>query len=189
MTTVLRGGLYHRIADPDWDDPLDGSYSARHGGRWNPQGSFAVCYLNRDLATAKANGRHLLEKRLEGMPFTADDIDPEELPVLIDTTVDEENFIDVVTDVGCIDVGLPTTYPVDPNGDRVPWSVCQPIGAAARDAGQRGIACRSAAETAPRDGEMLAWFQRDRRLEVERRRHFDEWYGPLDWPDGTTGTA
>ncbi|MGA3221983.1 MAG: RES family NAD+ phosphorylase [Acidimicrobiales bacterium] len=184
MTTILRGGLYHRVADPDWDDPLDGSYSARFGGRWNPPGSFAVCYLNRDVETAKANARHLLERRLADLPFTADDIDPEELPVLIDTAVDEDEFLDVVTGEGCVAVGLPPTYPLDVGGKTVPWAVCQPIGMDQWEAGRPGVACRSAAETAPPEGEELAWFKRDRRLEVERRRTFDEWYGTIDWPEG-----
>lgn len=182
MTSVVRGGTYFRIADPDWDDPLDGAYSARFGGRWNPPGSFAVCYLNRDLSTARANARHLLERRLEGLPITVDDIDPDELPVLIDAVIEEEGFLDIVTDDGCLAVGLPATYPVDATGTGLPWTLCQPIGVSAWDQGQPGIACRSAAETAPPDGEELAWFQRARRLAVERRRTFDDWYGEIDWP-------
>ncbi|MDA8185155.1 MAG: RES family NAD+ phosphorylase [Actinomycetota bacterium] len=184
MTTILRGGLYHRVADPDWDDPLDGSYSARFGGRWNPPGSFAVCYLNRDLETSKANARHLLERRLADMPFTADDIDPEELPVLVDTAVDEDKFVDVVTDEGCVAAGLPSTYPLDVAGKTVPRTVCQPIGMDEWEAGRPGVAYRSAAQTAPSEGEELAWFQRDRRLKVGRRRTFAEWYGRIDWPGG-----
>jgi hypothetical protein len=170
------------VADPDWDEPLDGSYSARFGGRWNPPGSFPVCYLNRDLPTARANARHLLESRLAGLPFGVDDIDPEELPVLIDTDVANDDFVDVTTDHGCVTVGLPPTYPVDSSGAPIPWEVCQPIGRAAWDGGEPGVACRSAAETAPADGEELAWFQLDHLLEAAQRRAFLEWYGPIDWP-------
>jgi len=45
MRTVERGGPYLRVADPGWEDPLDGSYAANRGGRWNPPESFAVVYL------------------------------------------------------------------------------------------------------------------------------------------------
>jgi RES domain len=182
VIVVRRGGRYLRVADPDWDEPLDGSYSARFGGRWNPPGSFAVCYLNRDLPTARANARHLLERRLTGLPFAVDDIDPDELPVLIGTDVDQSEFVDVVTDDGCGGAGLPHTYPHDDKGEVVSWAVCQAIGDTAWGDGRPGIACRSAAETAPADGEELAWFQRDRRLVVAERRSFAEWYGVVDWP-------
>jgi RES domain-containing protein len=185
MKILRRGGRYLRVADPDWDDPLDGSYSARFGGRWNPRASFAVCYLNRDLLTAKANARHLLERRLAGLPFTVDDIDPDELPVLVATDVEDEEFIDVVTDEGCEAVGLPRTYPRQSDGAPVQWDRCQEIVNAAWEEGRTGIACRSAAETAPADGEEMAWFQRDRRLEAVERRRFSEWYGPVDWPATT----
>ena len=53
MSSVRRAGRYFRVADPDWDEPLEGSYSARLGGRWNPSGSFPVCYLNRDVRTVQ----------------------------------------------------------------------------------------------------------------------------------------
>lgn len=50
---VRRGGIFHRLADPDWDDPLDGSYAKVHGGRWNPPESFPVLYLNADENVAR----------------------------------------------------------------------------------------------------------------------------------------
>jgi hypothetical protein len=58
----------------------------------------------------------------------------------------------------------------------VPWSRCQPIGQGAWDAGELGIACRSALGRAA--GEELAWFHRDGRARppVRRRLPFDEWY-------------
>lgn len=182
MKRVGRGGTYFRVADPGWDDPLDGSYSQRFGGRWNPPRSFPVCYLNRDLSTARANARHLLEQRLAGLPVSVDDIDSHELPVLIDTTIDDDAFIDVVTDDGCRATGLAATYPLDEAGRPVPWTRCQPIGAAVWEDGEPGIACRSAAPLAPLAGEELAWFPRARRLEARRRRTFDDWYGEIDWP-------
>jgi RES domain-containing protein len=183
MRVIRRGGRYLRVADPDWDDPLDGSYSARFGGRWNPPDSFPVCYLSCDLPTARANARQLLERRLLGLPFTVDDIDPDEFPVLVGTDVHEDECVDIVSDEGCEAAGLPRTYPKDEQGETVTWHHCQPIGSAAWAEGRTAIACRSAAECAPRDGEEMAWFQRDRRLHVIERRPFHDWYGEVDWPD------
>jgi RES domain-containing protein len=178
VKTVHRSGRYLRVADPDWDNPLDGAYSARRGARWNAQGSFPVCYLNRELATARANARLLLD-RLADLPFGFDDVDPGELPVLIGTDVDDD-VVDIVTDDGCDAVGLPRSYPLDDTRQVIPWTTCQPIGAAAWVDGRAGIACRSAAVGAPLDGEELAWFQRTGSLVVAERRSFDDWYGSLD---------
>jgi hypothetical protein len=182
VKTTDREGTYFRIADPGWDDPLDGSYSARYGGRWNSPGSFPVCYLNRDLPTARANARQLLGRRLEGLAITVDDLDPDELPVLIDTSIERDAFVDVVTDDGCVEAGLDKAYPLDRSGQPVPWEVCQSIGVQAWDRQQPGIACRSAADGAPADGEELAWFQRGTRLTVAAKRVFVDWFGPIDWP-------
>ncbi|HEY1466234.1 MAG TPA: RES domain-containing protein, partial [Acidimicrobiales bacterium] len=43
-----------RVADTTWSDPLDPSWAATFGGRWNAAGSFPVLYVNEDLATARA---------------------------------------------------------------------------------------------------------------------------------------
>jgi hypothetical protein len=181
VKTISRGGTYFRIAEPGWDDPLDASYSTRNGGRWNAAGSFAVCYLNRDIPTARANARHLLERRLDPLAMTVDDLDPDELPVLIETTVDADDFVDAVTTDGCLDIGLPASYPKGADGSTVPWPECQPIGQAAWDAGEPGIACRSAAAGAAADAEELAWFQRASRLVPTARSRFGAWYGAIDW--------
>ena len=103
---MRRGGDYLRVADPAWADPLDGRFSARRGGRWNPPG-----------------------------------------------------------------------YPRNEAGDVVGWARCQPIGVDAWEAGLPGVACRSAAPTAPPGGEELAWFQRGRRrLRARAVRRFDDWF-------------
>ena len=70
-------------------------------------------------------------------------------------------------------------YPNDPtHGSVVPWSQCQPIGIAAWDAGDPGIACRSAAPSAPPDGEELAWLEHPGAtpLHVQSVLAFDEWF-------------
>lgn len=109
MRRIRRGGAYFRIADPTWADPLDAAYSVARGGRWNPPGSFPVLYLNRDLHTSRAN----LERRFAGRPYGPEMLDPARAPLLIQTTVDDGDFVDAVTDEGCLDRGLPATYPLE----------------------------------------------------------------------------
>jgi len=182
MDVYARNGEHYRVADPAWSDPLDGSYSKRFGGRWNPPGSFSVVYLNADLGTARANARHFLTEKLRGQPFSAEDLEPTELPVLITLDLPERRHFDVVTPRGIIGNGLPGTYPVDGKEQTIPWAVCQPKGQSAWNAGLAGVACRSAAPHAPSDGEELAWFDRpDVELEAKNSQSFDDWYGAFDW--------
>ena len=82
--------------------------AARGGGRWNAPGTFAVLYLCRDVETARANARRLLE----GQPFTFDDLLPERLPALVETTVPEARYVDAVTARGLASLELPATYPL-----------------------------------------------------------------------------
>lgn len=173
MRRVRRRGVYFRIADVEWVDPLDAASSVAHGGRWNPPGSFAVLYLNRDLRTSRAN----LARRFVGRPYGPEMLDPAQAPVLIQTTVQDTGVVDAVTDEGCAELGLPVIYPLDEDGNEVGWDRCQPIGRHAWDAGESGIACRSAA-TLDRTGEELALFRRagDRALPIDRRLAFDEWF-------------
>ena len=147
-----------RIADPDWEDPFDGSYSMRHGQRWNAQGSFPVTYLNANLETARANAE-LMVGRLTGIGVDIDDIEGGQLPVIVPCDVPDRTVLDVLSDQGCLDVGLEATYPLDQDGVIVPHARCQPIGQSAWDDGLDGIACRSAALLTG-DGEELAWFDR-----------------------------
>lgn len=167
-----RGGEYHRVADPDWDDPLSGAYARDRGGRWNAPGSFPVVYLNADRATARAN----LLRKLEGRPYGVEDLAPEEAPDLVETRVPRALYVDVLSDDGCTAAGLPATYPRDPEGDEIGWDVCQPIGERAWSADAPGIACRSAAIAVEEGGEELAWFERGTRLGIEARRPFEEWF-------------
>lgn len=173
MRRVLRGGAYFRIADPAWADPLDATYSVARGGRWNPPASFPVLYLNRDLHSSRAN----LARKFAGRPYGPEMLHPAHAPVLIQATVDDAAFVDAVTDEGCIELGLPVTYPVDEKGAEVGWGRCQPIGSKAWEAGEAGVACRSAA-IPDRTGEELALFRRAEHpvLRVDRRLAFDEWF-------------
>ena len=123
-----------RVADPDWDDPLDGRYAGERGGRWNPPESFPVVYLCRSVPVARA----YVYRKLEGQPYGPEDLRAGTGPVLVRTTVPEDRYLNVVTDAGCRDVGLPGTYPLDSRRRTVPWRRCQPIGQRAWEAGLPG---------------------------------------------------
>ncbi len=182
MEVIDRDGEYYRVADPAWEDPLDGSYSMRFGARWNAVGSFPVIYLNADRGTARANARHFLTEKLRGQPFAAEDLERSELPVLISLDVSDRRYLDVVTREAIVLNGLPPTYPADGMGNIIPWDVCQPVGQKAWDEELPGIACRSAAAHAPSDGVELAWFDRHEvELQAKQTQSFEEWYGPFDW--------
>jgi RES domain-containing protein len=171
VRTVRRGGEYLRVADPGWDDPLDGSWSTHQGGRWNPPGSFPVVYLCRTVEVARANVYRLLRDQ----PYGPEDLRPEAGPVLVGARVPEDRYADLVTARGLESAGLPASYPVDRRGRRLSWSRCQPIGIAAWEAGHPGLAARTAAPGA--SGEELAWFQRGRRrLRARSRRAFADWF-------------
>ncbi len=167
-----RGGVYHRVADPDWDDPLDPTPAVPHGGRWNPPRSFPVTYLTESVALA----RMLVEEKLAGEPYGPEDLEPDRAPILVETLVPNHDFVDVVSDGGIAAVGLPESYPKDAAGRTVPWETCQPIGLIAWDAGEAGIACRSAVDGAHLSDEELAWFARDGTLGMTKSQRFDEWF-------------
>lgn len=171
---VTRGGRYVRVADPAWRRPLDGSYAADRGGRWNPAGSFPVVYLCSTVPVARA----IVLRRFDGLPYSVLDLLPDRRPVLVETDVREHRAVDVVTDAGCRAAGLPETYPREPGGADVGWSRTQPVGRAAWEQGEASIACRSAATSSADEGEELAWFEHGGpdRLRVARRRAFDDWF-------------
>ena len=168
MRTIRRGGPYLRVADPNWDDPLDGRYAAERGGRWNPPESFPVVYLTRSVAVARA----YVFRKLEGQPYGPEDLSPEAGPVLVRTRVPEDRYVNAITDAGLRNIGLPTIYPRDSRRRIIPWRRCQPIGLRAWEAGLPGIAARTAAA---REGEELAYFGR-RKLRRGAVRSLDEWF-------------
>jgi hypothetical protein len=163
----------NRLADPAWADPLDTTFSARTGGRWNAAGTHAVLYLNGSLRTAIIQVRH----KLAGQPFDAEDLDPEEQHDVVEVTVPEDDFLDCVTDQGLASVGLPTGYPYDVAGEPVGHDVCQRIGARAYAEPLPGVACRSAARGAGRSDEELAVFDHAAGgVQLTARRPFADWY-------------
>lgn len=171
MRHVRRGGAYLRVADPSWRDPLSGEYARSRGGRWNAPGAFAVVYLNASLGVARA----LVRSRLEDRSIRPEDVLPEAGPVLVHTTVPDNAYVNAVTDAGLRALHLPATYPLDDRGRVIPHSVCQTIGRLASDAGEQGIACRSAAKDAPTSEEELAYFGRQS-LRVEDTEQFADWF-------------
>jgi hypothetical protein len=172
VRTISRAGRYLRVASPAWDEPLDGSYATATGGRWNPAGSYGTVYLNRTPTVARLN----VERLYVGLPYGPEDLDGDEAPMLVGTTVPERDYLDVVSHDGVVDAGLPAEYPDDAAGVRVTHAVCQPIGKDAFDAGLPGVACRSAARGVAEGDEELAWFERGERLVETARWAFDEWY-------------
>lgn len=167
-----RGGRLHRVADPDWADPLDVTYSRASGGRWNGPGSFGVLYLNATVEVARAN----IARLYANLPYGPEDLDPDRAPVLVGVDVEAAGYVDAVTEGGLSAMGLPDTYPLDASGEVVPHEICQPMGQAAFDDAELGIACRSAAPGA--DGEELAWFALPGRVLPTRSdtTSFDDWY-------------
>lgn len=171
---LVRGGRYLRVADPTWRRPLEGTFAAERGARWNPPDSFPVVYLCSTVEIARAN----VLRRFAGLPYSPLDLLPERRPALVETQVREHRAVDVVTDAGCRAAGLPVTYPRDADGSQIGWDRCQPIGRAAWDRQEASIACRSAAARPGDPGEELAWFVRGSadRLRAAKRRTFEDWF-------------
>jgi hypothetical protein len=95
--------------------------------------------------------------------------------VLVHTSVPDNAYVNAWTDAGLRARHLPATYPLDDRGRVIPRNVCQPIGRLAWDAGEQGIACRSATKGAPTSGEELAYFSRQS-LSVEDTEQFADWF-------------
>lgn len=172
MKTIRRSGRYYRVCDPGWFDCCDTTFSEQFGGRWNSPGTFPVLYLNADVATARANAQH----RYDGEAFGLFDLNPTARPHLQIVAVASAPMLDIVTDVGTTDAGLPVTYPVG-----VTHAACRKIGTAAHKANVAGIACRSAALPG---GEELALLHLSLATKGERQT-FDDWF----FPRTTSGSA
>ena len=166
------GRVWLRVADPDWDDPLDGGHAARVGGRWNPPGSYRTLYLNADVETV-----HLqIEAMLRGSPVRPDDLEDGAYVLVVATLPREQACALALTADDLRGLELPETYPVDAKGNFVPREVCQAVGASVHEAGLRGVLCRSAVTPDGR-GRELAWFPA-----TSRSRARAVWTEP--WPYG-----
>jgi RES domain-containing protein len=169
---VHREGVYFRVCDPDWTDCGDTSHNRRMGGRWNPRGRFGALYLNATREVAAANAR----VNFAGEMHLLHDLRPEYRPDLQSFEVPAAEYLDAVTPEGVAELGLPAGYP-----GRVGWRRCQAVGLAAYEAGEPGVACRSAAEADAGDwvGEELALFDRGGAgtgARPRRRLKFSRWY-------------
>jgi hypothetical protein len=156
--TVLRIPDRHtwlRVADTTWSHPLDPSWAARFGGRWNAPASFPVLYLNEDLFTARAQ----IHALLRAWPANPEDLRDDAPYVLVLAGLPRrQDVADALSDEGLDALGLPSSYPLDARGDPVPHERCQMIGTDVHVARLRGVWCRSAA-TADGSGRELAWFR------------------------------
>lgn len=163
-----------RIAEPLWADPLDPAFAQDQGGRWNPPGSYPTLYFNEDIETARANFRVFVEQ----WPYEPEDLRNDTGPVLIAATLPRRQQVaDIHSPDGVAEAGLPASYPVDENGNPIPHDACQPIGLQAKQAGLRGILCRSA--NADRGaGRELAWFPATIRSWARLRTviEYPDWY-------------
>jgi hypothetical protein len=143
-----------RVADATWSHPLDPSWAARFGGRWNAPGSFPVLYVNEDLYTARAQ----IHALLRAWPANPEDLRDDAPYVLVLAGLPRrQDVADALSDEGLETLGLRSSYPLDPRGDPVPHEPCQMIGTTVHSARLRGVWCRSAA-TGDASGRELAWF-------------------------------
>jgi hypothetical protein len=165
---------WYRICDAGRGDPLDDSFAAARGGRWNPPGSWRTLYLNEDRITARLN----LDRFIAGWPYEPEDLDDATGPHLAVATLPRDQTVaNVHTPAGVAAAGLPPTYPLDATDALVPHAVCQPIGERVHAAGLRGVQCRSA--QAPRGaGRELAWFPATARSRAQlvERLPFTTWF-------------
>ena len=153
------GHVWWRIADPTWRDPLDPGFTGRHGGRWNPPGSFAVLYLNQGVSTARENLRAFIAR----WPYGPEDLRDDTGPALVGCLLPRRQVAcDAHSGDGLHAAGLPPTYPLYDDGTPVPHEACQAIGLRVHAAGLRGVRARSAG-TRHGDGCELAWFPASRR--------------------------
>lgn len=163
-----------RIADPSWANPLDSTFAAKAGGRWNPPNSHRTLYLNEDLVTARLNLRAYAAE----WPWEPEDLQPDRAPVLVTAKLPRQQTVaDAHTPEGVAALGLPRTYPLDQAGVAVTHGRCQSIGEAAERAGLRGIRCRSA-QVPLGAGRELAWFPATNRSKARliATALFNDWY-------------
>lgn len=180
--TLPEGRVWLRVADPLWADALDPSFAAVTGGRWNPPGSFPVLYLNADVRTARLQ----IDRLVQDQPFTVDDLEDDAYLLIAVNLPRRQVCADAVSGAGLRSLGLPPSYPLSASGEVVERGVCQPIGAALRERGLRGVWCISAAASLP-VGRELAWFPASARSRArplwEQGQPLGRWRDATDWKD------
>lgn len=147
------GRVWLRVAQSNWNNPLDPSYARNRGGRWNAPKSFPVLYLNGDVRTARLQ----IERMLEGTPVSVDDLD-EEAYVLIAARLPKAQICaDAVSAEGLRALRLPASYPRGARGEMIGHKVCRSVGRKIHGTALRGVWCKSACTNDGR-GRELAWF-------------------------------
>lgn len=176
------GRIWLRVADPEWTDPLNPGYAAMFGGRWNPPASFSALYMNADVLTARAQ----IDRMLEGSAVRPDDLEDNAFVLVPLRLPRTQRAADAVSGKGLRALGLPPEYPLGSDGEIVAHPPCQAIGARVREAGLRGVWCRSAA-TPTGTGRELAWFPATSRSTArpvfEQALPYGEWRDAVSWSD------
>lgn len=165
---------WYRICEARWEDPLEPSFAAQRGGRWNPPGSWPTLYLNEDVVTARVN----LARFIAQWPYEPEDLADDTGPQLAVATLPRHQRVaDLHAPAGVAAAGLPASYPLDSAGRLVPHQRCQPIGEMAQELGLRGVRSRSA-QTPHGAGREVAWFPATRRSRAHLlgRQAFTEWF-------------
>lgn len=168
------GHEWLRIANADWDDPLDPRFAGERGGRWNPPDSFPTLYFNEDVVTARFN----LDRFIEGWPYEPEDLEDDTGPVLVRATLPRKQRVaDCHTPAGVASLGLPPTYPLDATGELVDHPTCQSLGRAIHETGRRGVRSRSA-RVPDLAGRELAWFPATAasKARLVETTPFSQWY-------------
>ncbi len=80
---------------------------------------------------------------LEGTPVNPDDL-TDDAYELVAVVLPAVRVVDIVTDEGVVDAGLPVTYPCDAAGQLITHAACQRIAQDAHASGADGIDARSA---------------------------------------------
>ena len=171
---VSNGHVWWRIANLDWEDPLDPDHARRKGGRWNPPNSYRTLYLNSSKKTAHCNLRAFIAE----WPYEPEDLRDDNGPVLIGCRLPRNQVVcDAHTSEGIKAAGLPSTYPVDSTGKTVPHLQCQNIGRRVKDERKRGVHARSAQSIDAINLE-LAWFPASTRSVARpvERLLYGAWY-------------
>lgn len=174
--------VWLRVADPSWRNPLDPSFAARKGGRWNPPHSHPTLYLNGDVVTARLQ----IARMLRGSPVEPEDLDDDAFVLVAATLPRAQRCADAVSPPGLRALGLPESYPVDGDGTPVDRETCRRIGVDVQASGLRGVWCRSALRD-DGGGRELAWFPATRRSVArrvwERPLPLGQWRLARGWAD------
>jgi hypothetical protein len=180
--TLPDGRIWLRVADPDWPDPLDPSFAAGSGGRWNPPDLYPVLYLNADLATARLQ----LDRLVAEQPYTVDDLADDAYTLVASRLPKSQRCADAVSQAGLEALGLPASYPVNASGEIVGHDTCQAIGEEVYEAKLRGVWCISALTSEP-TGRELAWFPASSRFRARpvwaEGQPLGQWREAISWSD------